>query len=510
MKKLLKIATSVVFSVILSATVYAEDITEEKIFDLSTVFNNHIYDYKTAWGTGLLGNGYEHNRAENSYWGTNLLWARDGTPVEKIFSSIIDENFEKANEYVRFRFSPVTNKAVGTPANKDTLMVPKEGYTLDLESIGAVSNYESIYFAATARAKNDTEKAAVAQGGLSGYEVTVTYEDDTTEETILTIHGGLNENAYTLFIKAYASMLYGNSNPSPLCIHYYKLECDSSKAVKSVTFKASDGCTTEGKIIVWAMTGYESVASKIGSDILALGTEPTLEDLRAILKKIDAYKEKGGKEEDIPNFDAYKTFLAEYVSVDNAELIQSVRGAKIKVEFSGLISHESFGAEILKGDMKMEDYFTHTLSDENNKTTALIDIPYVTEYDAAYKLILNDTITSVNGKAMVSKFEFEYEPKEFLKVKVKSANVSENILSYNVEFEKQFEYGEDVKYFFTIGMYSDDKLLAVDYKTGTVEEIISLTGEMSLSQDFEGVVKCHMLNSTDLKTLVRSFEITVE
>ena len=59
-------------------------------------------------------------------------------------------------------------------------------------------------------------------------------------------------------------------------------------------------------------------------------------------------------------------------------------------------------------------------------------------------------------------------------------------------------------------MYSDDKLLAVDYKTGTVEELISVTDEISLPEGFSGTVKCHMLNSKDLKTLVNSFEITVE
>lgn len=510
MKKLFKVAAGAISFILISVTAYAENITEEKIFDLSTVFNNHIYDYKTSWSPNTLGNGYSLDRASNGYWGTNLLWAWDGSPAEQRFSSLIDENFEKANDYVRFRFSQLSNERVGISGNKDTLMIPKEGYTLDFESIGAVSNYDNIYFAATARAKNDSEKAAVAMGGLSDYAVTVTYEDDTTQEATLTIRGGLNENADSLFLKAYASMLYGNSNPSPLCIHYYKLDCDSSKAVKSVTFKASEGCQTEGKIILWAMTGYESVAAKIGSDILALGTEPSLDDLRAISEQIEAYKEKGGNEEDIPSINIYKGFLAEYVSVKDIELTQSIRGAKIKVEFSNLIQHESFSAEILKDDTALEEYFTYTLSDDEVKTIALIDIPYVTDYDSVYKLVLNNSIIGINGKAMVSVFKFDYEPKEFLKVKEKSASVAENVLSYSVGFEKQFEVTEAVKYFFTIGMYSDGKLVAVDYKTGTDEDTITLTGELNVPEGFSGIVKCHMLSSKDLKTLAKSFEITIE
>ena len=129
MKKLFKITTGVIFSILISATAYAENITEEKIFDLSSVFNNHIYDYQTSWATGLLGNGYSLDRAENSYWGTNLLWVMDGQPEENRFSSLIDENYEKANDDVRFRFSPTQNNSVGIPTKKDTLMVPKEGYT---------------------------------------------------------------------------------------------------------------------------------------------------------------------------------------------------------------------------------------------------------------------------------------------------------------------------------------------------------------------------------------------
>ena len=510
MKKLVSIATGIILSALVSATVSAEIITEEKIFDLSSIFNNHIYDYNTSWSPNTLGNSYEHDRGANSYWGKNRLWAWSGSD-EKKFASIVDENYEKANDEVRFRFSPVTNNDVGRPENKDTLMIPKEGYTIDLEATGNSSNYESIYFAATARAKDDTEKTAIAQSGIDNYEIIVAYADDTTEELTLKIHGGLNENADTLFIKAYASMLYGNSNPSPLCIHYYKIECDSTKIVKSVTFKAPENCTTEGKIIVWAMTGYESVAEKIAMDIEALGDDATLEQLRTVLEKIEAYKEKGGLETDISNYDKFQSLLGQYVTVKDTKVVNTLRGAKITVEFSGLIEHDSFKGEILKENEALTDYFTYSLTDDEDNTTAVIDVEYIIDYDAVYKLSLSNEIRRGSGKEMVGKYDFEYQPQEFLVVKEKSAQKEGNIITYNVKFDKQYDVEDTVNYFFTIGIYSDkNELMAVDYKVGTVETLTNMEGTIAVPEGKTGKLKCYMLNSKDLKSLIKGFEITME
>ena len=358
MKKIIKIAIAICFLMIY-ATAMASEITEERIFDLSTVFNNHIYDYKTAYkhntyGEDVLGNGMPHDRAASGYWGRNLLWTFDGQPAESRFISMLDENFEKANDEVRFRFSPVSAQTAGLIQYKDTLMIPKEGYTLSLEEIGSVSNYDSIYFAATARAKDDSEKESIAESGLDNYEVTVTYEDGTTKKSTLKIHGGLNENPETLFIRANASMLGGNKNPSPLCIHYYKLECNSAKNVKAISFKAPANCETEGKIILWAMTGYMSMASEIENEIDALSDNSTVGEMNAILKRIEEYKELGGMETDISNLDKLQRMLKEYEKLKTSEEtildLSTVFNNHI-YDYKTAYKHNEYGEDVLGNGM---------------------------------------------------------------------------------------------------------------------------------------------------------------
>ncbi len=350
-------------------------------------------------------------------------------------------------------------------------------YTVNL----GTGTFTSVNFVATSRGKSGTDINAATD--ISNYKVTITYDDQTTEEKSFTIFGYKTENSQ---IVASPKLIYGtNSSVTNEIFNMYEycIPIDTEKKAISLTFNAN-----QAPITVFAVSSVynpiefiESKIKKLPESLTAENISETQKMLSDISELLDKFTEAGGDKSKITNLEKYTELKSEFPSVENISFSNDKIFVTVNVMFDSVVNENSVNAYIVEVEDKIEAV-EKSFTISNEKTAVELKFKHYRNYNKTYSFVIEKGVENVDtGLVMIENFSKEinlqapFEVSDFKIIKTADNSAVESLEDLgNTEIKVSAELAninvsEGQSYIVIMGLYgSNNELMDCKINVGSL------------------------------------------